>query len=748
MKKLLVLIALVLTGLVKAQSGNYVIIIGDSIVASSNGLGILSGGGGSSAWGGITGTLTNQTDLVTEFAKYALIASSNNFTGDNTFAGTTTFSNTLNGVTGVFSGGVTVNGLSSSGAATFTNDFTFGDADGVEDYALFKVGMNGETETDFFAWQNLEGTAREMQVRMTDDIFQIAAPGFNSSLRFDFNNDRWILPASTIIQANAAGLSDGDYGDFTFSGGTATLDVGSVASPEISDGGVGTNDLADASVNEPKLNVTNSPTAGAYLTSTGANDFTWQTGLLNNSVTAATIVNGSVSEADLQISNSPFANAVLGFDGTDGFQWVAQTGGSGVAQTLSLSTNDLTLSDGGGTVDLSGYLDNTDAQTAAQVPFTPAGTIASTNVQAAIEEAVTEAAAAANNNDLIGWSVMAGNETLTATDWDTGKLVKTHNTVSNYIVTVNAASEVQEGEKIGFWQRGNGKIIVDLPGTDADFQTIDSIAPVYLIKDPFGNFVWTGNGQAATVDTEAPTVPANLASSGVGETSYTLSWDASTDNVGVTNYQYRIDGGVEVATGNVTSTQVTGLTESTTYSNEIRAVDANGNFSAWSAAVDVTTNSSAPATYGTNPSVGGNGTEIVNASGLAFQPGESNDNSLSAGTFNTTSNVVADTENAYGDYAIELVAADGNNDQARFDFTLNQGVTYVVTILYKNTVGSSLDVDYDFGGLITDLPATEWTLATFNVTPGNTGTKRFQFEFNGGSGGDTARIKMSIQAQQ
>lgn len=736
MKKLIFLFALLLTGLIKAQDGNYVIIINDSIIASSNGLGLISGGG-SSAWGGITGTLTNQTDLVTELAKYALIASSNNFTGANTFAGTTTFSNTLNGVTGVFSGGLTANGISSSGAATFTDDFTFGSADSVEDAAIFNVGLNGEAQTDYFQWISLIDNLNSMAVRMDGDFWYLDPSGTGNSLRYDYNNDRFILPSETLIQATSAGLSDGDYGDFTFSSGTASLDADVVASNEILDGSVG---LVD-------LNITGSNTEGAYLIKSGSN-IGYQTGLLDNSVTASTIVNGSITEADIQASNNPFTNAVLAFDGTDGFQWVAQSGGSGVAQTLSLSTNDLTLSDGGGTVDLSGYLDNTDAQTAAQVPFTPAGTIASTNVQAAIEEAVTEAAAAANNNDLIGWSVMAGNETLTATDWDTGKLVKTQNSVSNYTVTVNAASEVQEGEKIGFWQRGSGKITVDLPGTDADFQTIDSIAPVYLIKDPFGNFVWTGNGQAATVDTEAPTVPANLASSGIGETSYTLSWDASTDNVGVTNYQYRIDGGVEVATGNVTSTQVTGLTESTTYSNEIRSVDSSGNFSAWSAAVNVTTNSSAPATYGTNPNVGGDGTEIVNASGLAFQPGESNDNSLSAGTFNTTSNVVADTENAYGDYAIELVAADGNNDQARFDFTLNQGVTYIVTILYKNTVGSSLDVDYDFGGLITDLPATEWTIATFNVTPGNTGTKRFQFEFNGGSGGDTARIKMSIQAQQ
>ncbi len=42
---------------------------------------------------------------------------------------------------------------------------------------------------------------------------------------------------------------------------------------------------------------------------------------------------------------------------------------------------------------------------------------------------------------------------------------------------------------------------------------------------------------AVNSDTEPPSVPANLQASNIGETSLDLSWDASTDNVGVTDYE-------------------------------------------------------------------------------------------------------------------------------------------------------------------------------------------------------------------
>ena len=91
-------------------------------------------------------------------------------------------------------------------------------------------------------------------------------------------------------------------------------------------------------------------------------------------------------------------------------------------------------------------------------------------------------------------------------------------------------------------------------------------------------------------DTQAPTAPTNLASSNVTQSSLTLSWTASTDNVAVTGYDiYR--NGVKINSALVTTTSyaVTGLTALTAYQFYVNAKDAAGNTSANSAAITVTT---------------------------------------------------------------------------------------------------------------------------------------------------------------
>ncbi|SNY94110.1 fibronectin type III domain-containing protein [Flagellimonas pacifica] len=93
------------------------------------------------------------------------------------------------------------------------------------------------------------------------------------------------------------------------------------------------------------------------------------------------------------------------------------------------------------------------------------------------------------------------------------------------------------------------------------------------------------------VDTQAPSTPTNLLSSGNTDTTADLSWDSATDNTGVTNYKVFKDGNLEATLGNVTTYQVTGLAASTTYSFTISALDAANNESTPSTAVSVTTDS-------------------------------------------------------------------------------------------------------------------------------------------------------------
>ena len=91
-----------------------------------------------------------------------------------------------------------------------------------------------------------------------------------------------------------------------------------------------------------------------------------------------------------------------------------------------------------------------------------------------------------------------------------------------------------------------------------------------------------------TVDTTSPSVPAGLGGSSVTMTSFTLSWSASTDDTGVTEYEVRRDS-TSLGTTGSTSMGITGLTLNTTYGMTVRARDAIGNWSDWSSVCNVTT---------------------------------------------------------------------------------------------------------------------------------------------------------------
>src|SRR6186713_2610748 len=100
----------------------------------------------------------------------------------------------------------------------------------------------------------------------------------------------------------------------------------------------------------------------------------------------------------------------------------------------------------------------------------------------------------------------------------------------------------------------------------------------------------TGGG-----DTQAPTAPSGLVASSTTASSVSLAWTASTDNVGVTGYQILrapgASGGTfaQVGTSTTPSFTNTGLTASTTYRFQVRAVDAAGNTSAVSNTVTAAT---------------------------------------------------------------------------------------------------------------------------------------------------------------
>lgn len=112
-----------------------------------------------------------------------------------------------------------------------------------------------------------------------------------------------------------------------------------------------------------------------------------------------------------------------------------------------------------------------------------------------------------------------------------------------------------------------------------------------VAKDAAGNTsVSSDTINVTTPDTQAPTAPSGLTSSNLTATSVTLNWNASTDNVAVTGYDvYR--NGVKINTSTITTTSygVTGLSQASSYSFFIRALDAAGNQSSNSNTINITT---------------------------------------------------------------------------------------------------------------------------------------------------------------
>lgn len=111
-------------------------------------------------------------------------------------------------------------------------------------------------------------------------------------------------------------------------------------------------------------------------------------------------------------------------------------------------------------------------------------------------------------------------------------------------------------------------------------------------KDAAGNESAASNTVNVTTlnppDTQAPSVPANLSATNTTQTSTSLSWLTSSDNVGVTGYDV-YQGSAIIASVSGTTRQVTGLTANSAYAFRVRAKDAAGNISGYSNTANVTT---------------------------------------------------------------------------------------------------------------------------------------------------------------
>ena len=171
-------------------------------------------------------------------------------------------------------------------------------------------------------------------------------------------------------------------------------------------------------------------------------------------------------------------------------------------------------------------------------------------------------------------------------------------TTGSGIVTFNG------NDAVALYKNGTLIDVIGYPNSSANFaqnttlrrvSSVNSPNTTYTVAewDSFGTDTFDGLGShtmdgGSQGDTEAPSNPTSLSASNITETTLSLSWNASTDNVGVTDYDVYIGGSFIGSTAS-TSFNVSGLTVVTSYSFTVKAKDAAGNQSGDSNTANATT---------------------------------------------------------------------------------------------------------------------------------------------------------------
>lgn len=222
------------------------------------------------------------------------------------------------------------------------------------------------------------------------------------------------------------------------------------------------------------------------------------------------------------------------------------------------------------------------------VAVTESGWTLSANVNTWGQPAVT---VTGSKDALVGEAVChSGN---TAPNFECGTVNSVNQTVDYGTVVIDGLTLTtacsQGGDSGGAWLSGDkavglhsGGVSSCSPGAEGDNSVFQ---PVGEALTKWGLQLVTGGGNG---DSEPPSAPANPRSTATTANSVSLTWDAATDNVGVTGYDV-YNGSARATTATGTSATVTGLAADTEYSFTVVAKDAAGNASKASEAVTART---------------------------------------------------------------------------------------------------------------------------------------------------------------
>jgi chitodextrinase len=251
----------------------------------------------------------------------------------------------------------------------------------------------------------------------------------------------------------------------------------------------------------------------------------------------------------------------------------------------------------------------------------------------------------------------------------------------------------------------SGALIATLTGTTYTDTGLDpSTAYVYTVRafDAAGNRSGMSNTDTGTTlapsssdpspsDTTAPTAPSTLRATGASDTTVGMTWNASTDNVGVSGYEI-FRGGTLIATTTAASYTDTGLNPSTAYVYTVRAVDAAGNRSGMSNTDTGTTLAPTPTADTTAPTA----PSTLRAVGASDT------------TVDVTWAASTDDVGVVG-YRVfrDGVQVGTTNGTTYTDAGLNAQTTYVYTVKAYDAAGNVSAASNSDGGTTTAAPAPE-----------------------------------------
>lgn len=168
-----------------------------------------------------------------------------------------------------------------------------------------------------------------------------------------------------------------------------------------------------------------------------------------------------------------------------------------------------------------------------------------------------------------------------------------------YLIEIRVASPNNTGQII-LSKSGQNLAIIDVPNTggwqnwttiSVSANLIAGVQTLAIYSSGYGYNVnwWQYTLQSSSSDTESPTLPTNLNYTST-ESSVALSWDASTDNVGVSWYTI-YQNGISIGNSSNTTFTASALAPETSYTFGVEAYDAAGNSSSQASIVASTQSS-------------------------------------------------------------------------------------------------------------------------------------------------------------